>query len=124
MSKIMPLKPRMSEKTYALSHSINTYAFDVPKSSNKIEIAKAVAEQFKVTVEDVRIAIIKGKQARSIRIGGTRKNVTGKRPDVKKAYVRIKEGDSIPIFASIDEAEEKAKKAEAKAAKKLKKESK
>lgn len=124
MSKIMPLKPRMSEKTYAQSHELNTYAFDVPKTANKIEVARAVADQFKVTVEDVRIAIIKGKQARSIRIGGARKNVTGRRPDVKKAYVRIKAGDAIPIFASIDEAEAKAKKAEEKAAKKAKKESK
>ena len=124
MSKVMTLKPRMSEKSYALSHSIDTYVFDVPGTANKIEVARAVSEQFKVTVENVRIAIVKGKQARSIRIGGARKMVSGKRPDTKKAYVRIKNGDTIPIFASIDEAEEKAKKAEAKAAKKLKKESK
>ncbi len=118
MSKIMALKPRMSEKTYAQSHATNTYTFDVPKNANKLEVSRAVAVQFKVTVEDVRIAILKGKQARSIRIGGTRKVITGKRPDIKKAYVRIKNGETIPIFASIDEAEEKAKKAEAKAAKK------
>lgn len=116
--KGMVLKPRMSEKSYAQSHAANTYTFDVPKSANKIEIARAISEQFKVTVEDVRVANIKGKQARSIRIGGTRKMVSGKRPDIKKAYVRIKKGDTIPIFASIDEAEEKAKKAEAKAEKK------
>ena len=118
MSSIMTLKPRMSEKSYALSHSVDTYVFDVPTTANKIEVARAVTAQFKVTVEDVRIAVIKGKQARSIRIGGARKMVSGKRADTKKAYVRIKKGDSIPIFASIDEAEEKAKKAEAKAAKK------
>jgi ribosomal protein L23 len=90
----------------------------VPSSANKIEISKAVSKQFKVTVEDVRIVILKGKNARSIRIGGVRKNVYGKRPDVKKAYVKIKKGENIPIFASIDEAEEKAKKVEEKAAKK------
>jgi large subunit ribosomal protein L23 len=123
-NKTMVLKPRMSEKAYAQSHAVNTYAFDVPKTANKITVAKAVAEQFKVTVEDVRIAIVKGKQARSIRIGGTRKIVNGKRPNIKKAYVRIKAGESIPIFASIDEAEEKARKAEEKASKKAKKESK
>jgi large subunit ribosomal protein L23 len=118
MSKTMILKPRMSEKAYGLSHEINTFVFDVPKTSNKIEVARAVSAQFKVSVEDVRITVVKGKQARSIRIGGARKMVSGKRPDIKKAYVRIKAGDTIPIFASIDEAEEKAKKAEAKAAKK------
>ncbi|HEX5456308.1 MAG TPA: 50S ribosomal protein L23 [Candidatus Saccharimonadales bacterium] len=124
MSKTMILKPRMSEKAYAQSHAVNTYAFDVPKTANKISVAKAVTEQFKVTVENVRIAVVKGKKARSIRIGGTRKVVSGKRPDVKKAYVRIKTGETIPIFASIDEAEEKARKAEEKAAKKAKKDAK
>lgn len=120
MSKTMVLKPRMSEKAYAQSHELNTFVFDVPKTANKFEIAKAVESQFSVTVEGVKVLVSKGKTARSIRIGGVRKNVYGKRPDVKKAYVRLKEGDTIPIFASIDEAEEKAKKAE----KKQKKESK
>ncbi|HET7673468.1 MAG TPA: 50S ribosomal protein L23 [Candidatus Saccharimonadales bacterium] len=124
MSKIMILKPKMSEKAYAQSHETNTYSFLVPKSANKLQVAQAVEQQFKVKVEDVRMLVSKGKKARSIRIGGVRKVVLGKRPDVKKAYVRVKEGDSIPIFASIDEAEEKAKKAEAKAAKKSKKEAK
>lgn len=115
---VMTLKPRMSEKAYDLSHSMDTYVFDIPLGTNKIEVAKAVSKQFKVTVDDVRIVIMKGKKSRSIRIGGTRKNVYGKRPSVKKAYVKIKSGENIPIFASIDEAEEKAKKAEKKAAKK------
>ncbi len=114
---VMTLKPRMSEKAYDMSHAIDTYVFDVPADANKVEVARAVAKQFKVNVEDVRIAVLKGKKARSIRIGGTRKYVYGKRPAIKKAYVRIKKGESIPIFASIDEAEEKAKKAEEKAAK-------
>ncbi len=112
---VMVLKPRMSEKAYELSHNMDTYVFEVPLNANKLEVAKAVAAQFKVTVEDVRIMVAKGKKARSIRIGGTRKYIYGKRSDIKKAYVKIKQGETIPIFASIDEAEEKAKKAEAKA---------
>jgi large subunit ribosomal protein L23 len=114
----MNLKPRMSEKAYDLSHNTDTYVFEVPLSTNKVEIARAVSGQFKVTVENVRILVLKGKKARSIRIGGSRKYFYGKRPNVKKAYVKIKKGESIPIFASIDEAEEKTKKAEEKAAKK------
>lgn len=124
MSNSMPLKPRMSEKSYAQSHSDNTYTFDVPLTANKIEIARAVEAQFEVNVERVRISVLKGKEARSIRIGGMRKAVTGKRVDVKKAYVSVKEGESIPIFASIDEAEKKQEKLEKKLSKKTKKESK
>lgn len=110
MSKSMTLKPRMSEKSYALSQS-RVYVFDVPLSTNKIEIARAVEAQFDVTVTGVKIMINKGKQARSIRIGArTRTNHSGMRVDVKKAYVTLKEGDSIPVFAALDEQVEKDQK--------------
>ena len=118
-SKSVALKPRMSEKTYALAQSENTFVFVVPASANKMTVAGAVQAQFGVTVEDVRIMIEKGKikQARRKRS----RPVSGKRPDRKKAYVRIKEGDNIPIFAAVEEAEKKAQKAEAKAKKKERK---
>lgn len=118
------LKPRMTEKTYALSAN-HVYVFDVPLKTNKTEVAAAVADEFKVTVKDVRLMINKGKKARSIRIGGKyRSMVYGKRSDVKKAYVTVAESDVIPIFAAIEEAEKKQAKAEEKLAKKAKKESK
>lgn len=114
MSKTLTLKPRMSEKTYASSLATNTFVFVVPKSSNKIEVGEAVAAQFGVTVTSVRTIVVKGKKARSIRLGKYRKNVMGQRADYKKAFVTLKEGDSIPVFAAVQEAEE----AEAKAAEK------
>ena len=124
MSKILTLKPRMSEKTYASSLATNTFVFVVPKSANKIQIGAAVAEQFSVTVANVRTTVIKGKQARSIRLGKYRKNVMGKRSDYKKAFVTLKEGDSIPVFAAVEEANAAEAKAAEKAAKKAEKESK
>jgi len=112
MSKTVILKPRVTEKTYALSSAGNTFVFDVPTSLNKLEVAKAVEAQFGVTVVTVRTATAKGKAARSIRIGArVRANVSGKRKDIKKAYVTLKDGDSIPVFTALDEqvkAEEKA----------------
>lgn len=124
MSKTLVLKPRQSEKTYATSVVLNTYVFDVPKSANKIEIAAAVTEQYSVGVTNVRTIVVKGKKARSIRLGKYRKNVMGQRSDYKKAYVTLKEGDSLPIFAAVQEAEAAEAKAEEKAAKKAKKEAK
>ncbi len=124
MSKTIALKPRMSEKTYASSQTTNTFVFDVPKSANKIEVAAAVAAQYQVTVTNVRTVVVKGKQARSIRLGKYRKNVMGQRSDYKKAYVTLKEGDSIPVFAAIEEANAAEAKAAEKAAKAAKKESK
>lgn len=122
MSTFVPLKPRMSEKTYASSQATNTFVFDVPTSINKQEIAKAVTSQFNVTVTTVRTATLKGKVKRTVRRGG--RSVNGVRPDVKKAYVTLKEGDSIPVFAAIEEQEKKEAKAAEKADKKAKKDKK
>ncbi len=102
--KTLALQPRMSEKAYALSQSMNTYVFVVPKSANKAAVTAAVAEQFKVTVEDVRLAIVKGKTKKSYK--KRTKPTIGHRADMKKAYVRIKAGDNIPIFEAMEEPKE------------------
>ncbi len=111
MSKVMILKPLLSEKSFGLSKSERTYAFSVPNSANKLTIAEAVRMQFEVSVEGVKVANIKGKPKRTI-LGG--RPVYGQRTNVKKAYVTLKEGDSLPIFAEEEKAEAKAKKAEEK----------
>lgn len=126
MDKTMMLKPRMSEKAYGLSQSQNVYAFDVPKGANKHSVARAVAAQFKVTVEKVNVANVKGKAKRTVRKGG--RAASGKQNDTRKAYVTLKAGDTLPIFAAVEEAAEKeervaelAEKAAEKRAKKEKK---
>ncbi len=111
------LKPRMSEKTYALSSS-GVYVFEVDKSINKHDIADAVAKTYGVTVTDVRTVIAKGKEKRVYR---NRKFTTGKRSDIKKAYVTLKQGDQIPIFAAVEEAEAAEEKVVEKQEKKAKK---
>lgn len=115
MSKTMALKPRMSEKAYGLSQTRDTYVFAVPGDANKLTVSAAVAAQFNVTVLGVNIANVKGKPKRTVRKGN--RPGAGRRSDSKKAYVTLKSGDSIPIFA----AEEQAAKDEAKAAAKEKK---
>ena len=112
------IRPRLSEKAYAQSELQRTYAVEVPGHINKLTVAAAVEAQFGVTVEDVRILNVKGKAKRTVRKGG--RPVLGKRSDVKKAYVTLKEGDKLPFFATEEVADpKKAKKAE-KAAKKEK----
>lgn len=106
------LQPRVSEKAYGLSKERNVYVFDVPKSVSKQVISSAVAAQFNVSVLNVNTTTIKGKQKRMMTKRG--KATKGQRKDVKRAYVTIKEGDTIPVFAVIDEAEKKAEKAAAK----------
>lgn len=123
------LKPRVSEKAYGLSQVRNTYVFDVERAANKHSIARAVSEQYGVTVTEVNVINQKGKTKRTVRKGG--RPVMGRQSDVKKAYVTLKQGDSLPIFAAIEEAEakeakvaEKIEKATEKAAKKAEKENK
>ncbi len=105
MSKTMVLKPRVSEKAYGVSQSLNTYVFQVPTDANKITVMQAITDQFSVTVESVNIMNVKGKAKRSVRRGG--RAVMGRRSDTKKAYVTLKEGDSIAVFAADDEKDTK-----------------
>lgn len=99
------LKPRISEKAYAQSTINQTYVFVVPLSVNKIQIKSAIEAQYNVTVEAVNVVVQNGKKARSIRLGNRRaRPIIGERSDIKKAYVRLKAGDSIKIF---DEEQEK-----------------
>lgn len=99
--KNIVLKPRMSEKAYGQSLSNNVYVFVVPGTANKQTIALAVASQFDVTVTGVRTIIQSGKSlvSRQKRTRG----ITVHRADIKKAYVTLKEGDSIAIFDTPDE---------------------
>jgi large subunit ribosomal protein L23 len=108
MSKTMILRPRVSEKAYGLSQLRNTYVFVVPGSANKLMIAAAVAAQFNVTVEDVNVANVKGKVKRTVRKGG--RATTGQDSNQKKAYVTLKKGDTIAVFASEEDQKADAKK--------------
>lgn len=115
MDKQMILKPRLSEKTYGLSLTRNTYAFEVPGDATKHTVARAVATQFDVTVDEVNIINVKGKAKRTVRKGGRPTN--GKRSDIKKAYVTLKEGDTLSVFDAVagdDKADKKADKKESK----------
>jgi ribosomal protein L23 len=104
LTKMLALKPRISEKGYALSEKNNTYIFDVPSGANKFDIASAVAAQFEVSVTGVRVAGVPGKSVRAYRQRG-RRSINAQRSDIRKAYVTLKEGDKLPIFAAVEEPE-------------------
>jgi large subunit ribosomal protein L23 len=122
MDKSLNIRPLITEKSYGLAENARTYVFTVPKSANKHTVASAVTAQFEVAPVSVRITNIQGKRKRTVRKGG--RAVTGRRIDVKKAYVTLKEGDSLPFFAAVKEDEEKEQKAAEKVAKAAAKEKK
>lgn len=85
------LTPVVSEKSYDLIEQHNTYTFDVVRSANRTEIAKAIAEIFDVSVLRVNTLNRRGKQKRT----GW---VVGRRQDTKRALVKLSPGDTIDIF--------------------------
>jgi large subunit ribosomal protein L23 len=85
-------RPIVTEKSTILREAgQNLIAFEVDSRANKIEVKRAVEELFKVKVAEVRLLNVHGKVKRMGR------NV-GKRPDWRKAYVRLVEGEKAPDF--------------------------
>ena len=84
-------RPLITEKSTMLREGTNVLAFEVDRSANKIDVKRAVEELFKIKVAEVRLFNVRGKMKRMGR------NV-GKRPDWRKAYVRLKEGEKAPDF--------------------------
>ena len=123
--KLLTIIPKISEKAYAVSkrgENKKTYVFVVPTDANKHSIAREVARQFEVEVENVTTLTTKGKKKLSYRKGS--KPTAGQRSDAKKAYVTLKSGFSLPIFQEEETEEAEAKKTDDRKAKKVKKESK
>jgi large subunit ribosomal protein L23 len=85
------LRPIITEKSTLLKDAGNQYIFEVQRDANKIEIKKAVEKLFKVKVVSVNIANMEGKKKRLGRF-------EGKKPDWKKAVVKLSPKDKITIF--------------------------
>jgi len=101
---LLNLKPRISEKAYGLSENGNVYTFDIETGVNKFDVARAVESQFDVTSTKVRIVALPSKSVRRYRERG-RKSFSGQKSGVRKAYVTLKEGDKLPIFAAMEESQ-------------------
>jgi len=86
------IRPKITERTTDLMAE-GKYVFVVDKRANKIQIANAVAEIFKVKVEKVNTVNVKGKKKR---MGRTQ----GKRADYKKAIVKLAQGETIEFFSA------------------------
>ena len=88
-------RPVVTEKTTAMKEESNRYVFEVSINANKQQIKKAVETMFEVRVKDVRTAIYRGKRSVVMNKAG---RFEGFKPNWKKAYVTLKEGDSIDLF--------------------------
>ena len=83
--------PLITEKLDRAREKQRQYSFVVDRDASKHDVARAVSTLFKVTVEGVRTLVMRGKIKR---VGKS----MGKRPNFKKAFVTLKEGDKIELF--------------------------
>jgi len=86
------LAPQVSEKSTYVAEKNEQVVFRVVGNATKPEIKAAVELLFKVEVESVQVANVKGKQKRFGKMNGRRK-------DWKKAYVCLKPGQEINFQA-------------------------
>lgn len=86
------LAPQISEKATFVADKNEQVIFKVASDATKPEIKAAVELLFKVQVESVQVANVKGKEKRFGRFFGSRKNW-------KKAYVSLKPGQEINFAA-------------------------
>ena len=92
------LKPVITERTNALKEATNSFVFEVHPDANKREIKLAVEKLFNVKVKAVNTAVVRGKPKRALMRGG---RFLGKRPDRKRAIVKLAEGQNIEIFDQV-----------------------
>jgi large subunit ribosomal protein L23 len=85
--------PIITEKTTMLSEH-NKVVFRVPLEATKPQIKEAVEALFNVNVVSVNTMVVKGKTKHF-------RGVPGKRSDVKKAIVRLKDGQSIDVTTGL-----------------------
>ncbi|HMX63031.1 MAG TPA: 50S ribosomal protein L23 [Candidatus Sumerlaeota bacterium] len=84
-------RPMITEKALAGAEPKREYTFRVARGANKREIKWAIETAYGVKVESVNTVLVKGK-IRHARVRGARE---GKRADVKKAIVKLAEGQQI-----------------------------
>ena len=87
------LRPLVTEKGMLARENHNQFLFKVDPRATKPEIARAVEKAFSVTVLEVRTMNVQGKKRR-------RGRLVGRKPDWKKAVVRLAAGQDIKYFES------------------------
>ena len=81
----------VTEKTTLMREQGQIIAFEVAMSATKVDVKRAVQQLLGSQVAEVRTSIVHGKIKRQGRFAG-------RRPDWKKAYVRLRPGESVPEF--------------------------
>jgi large subunit ribosomal protein L23 len=92
------LRPIVTEKFTKLGEKLNQYGFVVERTANKIQIANAVQDLYKVKVAEVNTMRYAGKIKSRFTKAGV---IAGKKNAFKKAVVTLVDGDKIDFYSNI-----------------------
>jgi large subunit ribosomal protein L23 len=84
-------RPLITEKTTVARERSLVVVFEVARDATKIDIKRAVEKLLGSKVASVRTQLMHGKFKRQGKF-------EGQRPDWKKAWVRLREGEKVPEF--------------------------
>ncbi len=92
-------KPLITEKMTAQAEAkVRHYGFVVDSAASKAQIKAAIQSLYQVKVVDIRTMITNGKR----KVRNTKSGVLeGKRPNLKKAFVTLEEGQVIDFYKNI-----------------------
>ena len=92
------IRPIFTEKMSRLEDE-RKYCFQVQLGVNKLDIKKAIESMFDVKVQKVSTMNRIGKEKNmTVRSGGRTIRTNGKRSNWKKAFVTLKEGESLDLL--------------------------
>ena len=91
-------KPIITEKASKISERLNQYTFLVDKGSNKIQIKKAVEDIYDVKVDNVSTINYGSERKKRYTKNGIQ---NGKSNSIKKAIVKLAEGDKIDFYDNL-----------------------
>lgn len=91
-------KPLITEKTTKLGEKLNQFAFVVDKKAGKTEIIAEIQKLYNVEVANISTMVYAGKRKSRFTKSGL---IEGKKPNFKKAIVKLKDGQTIDFFESI-----------------------
>lgn len=92
------IRPIVTEKVTKESEVLNRFGFFVNKKANKVEIKKAVEATYGVTVVSVNTINVRPDITTKYTKSGL---ISGKTNAEKKAFVQVKEGESIDFYNNI-----------------------
>lgn len=92
------IKPIITEKMTSLAEKLNRYGFIVDRNANKVQIKKAIEDMYGVKVDSVNTQQYVGKvktrnTTRGLAIGRVNRS--------KRAFVTLKQGETIDFYANI-----------------------